>query len=50
MARHLNPIIEYAEYMELFESIWKDRAENAGWEINFVYKAKDTSLVFNRRA
>lgn len=48
MARHLNSIIEYAEYMELFEFVWKDRAENAGWKINFVYKDEYTSLIFNR--
>lgn len=48
MARHLNPIIEYTEYMELFESVWRDRAQNAGWTINFVYKDEYTSLIFNR--
>lgn len=47
-AAHLNPIIAYAEYMELFESVWKDRAGNAGWEIEFVYKDEDTFLIFNR--
>jgi|GEM_PF-1391217 len=49
MAAHLNPIIEYAEYMKLFESIWKDRAENAGWKIDFIYKDGDTTLIFNKR-
>lgn len=48
MAGHLKPIIEYAEYMELFESVWKDRAQNAGWKIDFVYQDEYTSLIFNR--
>lgn len=41
-------LIKYAEYMELFESVWKDRAKNAGWKIDFVYKDEYTSLIFNR--
>ena len=47
-ARHLTPIIEYAEYMELFESVWRDRAENAGWKIDFDYKGECTTLIFHR--
>lgn len=46
---HLKPIIEYSEYMELFETIWKDRAASAGWEIQFVYTDECTSLIFSRR-
>lgn len=44
---HLKPVIEYSEYMEVFESIWRDRATSAGWNIEFDYTDKDTSLVFN---
>lgn len=43
---HLKPVIEYPEYMELFEAIWKDRAVNAGWNIEFAYTDTDTSLIF----
>lgn len=50
MATHLKSVIAYAEYMELFEFIWKDRAENAGWKIDFIYKDEDTTLIFNKRS
>lgn len=43
---HLKPVIEYSEYMELFESIWKDRAACAGWEIRFDYADAHTVLTF----
>ena len=45
---HLKPLIEYSEYMKLFESIWENRAESAGWEIAFVYKDEYTCLIFDR--
>lgn len=45
---HLKPVIDYSEYMELFESIWKDRARSAGWEIQFTYEDEYTSLIFSR--
>jgi len=48
VAGHLKPAIGYVEYMELFESIWKDRAANAGWEIDFIYEDEHTLLIFSR--
>lgn len=48
IATHLRPIIEYSEYMELYEAIWRDRATCAGWNIEFVYTEEDTALIFNR--
>lgn len=45
---HLKTVIEYSEYMELLEYIWKDRAASADWEISFVYTDESTILVFNR--
>ena len=45
-AGHLKSVIEYPEYMELFESIWKNRAKSAGWEIAFDYTDECTSLIF----
>lgn len=45
-AGHLKSMIGYAEYMELFEAIWKDRAKSAGWEIAFGYTDECTSLIF----
>ena len=35
--------------MKLFESIWRNRADSAGWEINFVYKDEHTDLIFERK-
>lgn len=45
---HLKTVMEYSEYMELYEAIWKDRAASAGWNIEFAYTDEDTSLIFNR--
>lgn len=44
---HLKSVIEFSEYMELYESVWKDRAVSAGWIIKFVYQDEYTSLIFN---
>jgi hypothetical protein len=43
MTGHLKTQIEYSE---LFEAIWKDRATQSGWEIEFIYDSDDTVLVF----
>lgn len=48
-AGHLKTVIEYAEYMELFEAIWRDRAACAGWEIEFAYTDACTVLIFSGR-
>lgn len=45
---HLKSVIEYSEYMNLFEAIWKNRTESAGWEVDFVYKDEYTCLIFDR--
>lgn len=44
---HLKPVIEFSEYMDLFEFVWKDRAASAGWMVRFVYTDEYTSLIFN---
>ena len=36
-AAHLKQQISYEEYIQIFETIWKDRALNAGWEIDIKY-------------
>lgn len=48
IATHLGPLIDYSEYMELYEAIWRNRAACAGWNIEFVYTEEDTALIFNR--
>lgn len=45
---HLRTMIDYEEYMDLFEYIWTDRAQHAGWKIRFGYTEQDTSLLFER--
>ena len=36
-AAHLKQQISYEEYILIFETVWKDRAYNAGWEIDIKY-------------
>jgi hypothetical protein len=37
-ASHLKTIISLPEYRRLFETIWKDRAQAAGWKVSFAYE------------
>lgn len=46
---HLQNMIEYNEYMHLFEEIWKDRASASGWMLQFEYLPEDTILRFSRK-
>jgi hypothetical protein len=34
---HLAKRIRRADYVALYESIWRDRASKAGWAIDFAY-------------
>ena len=36
-AAHLKQQISYEEYIQIFETVWKDRAFHAGWEIDIKY-------------
>lgn len=45
---HLQDMIEYSEYMRLFEAIWMDRASASGWALRFEYLQEDTILHFRR--
>jgi hypothetical protein len=40
-ASHLKTIITLAEYRRLFETIWTDRAQAAGWKVSFTYEDPD---------
>jgi len=40
-ASHLKTMIGFAEYRRLFETIWTDRAEAAGWKVSFEYENKE---------
>ena len=47
-ASHIKTQISFEEYKDLFEYIWQDRANNAGWSLSFVYSDEDTVLVFGK--
>ena len=46
MTGHIENMIHYEEYMNIFESIWKNRASESGWTLQFIYHNEDTELVF----
>lgn len=49
IASHLKPVIGEAEHRKIFETIWQDRARNAGWELTTTHRANYTvELVFRR--
>jgi hypothetical protein len=45
---HLSLQIQWEEYLRLFESIWQDRAAQAGWELVIRYNKDACLLNFNR--
>lgn len=49
MTGHIQKMIDYEEYMDIFESIWMNRAFESGWELQVNYRGKDTELVFIKR-
>jgi hypothetical protein len=36
-AAHLKPNIPFVDYRQMFETIWQDRAKNAGWNLEITY-------------
>ena len=47
VASHIRPQISYADYREIFETIWKDRAQAAGWTLTMDYLSPDgLDIVF----
>jgi len=38
-AAHLKPVISLDDYRQIFETIWQDRASNAGWHLSIEYSA-----------
>jgi hypothetical protein len=45
-AAHLKPRISLEDYKQIFETIWQDRANNAGWNVEIEY-AKDLEVTFH---
>ena len=47
-AGHIKTQLPLEEYKCLFEHIWRDRAVNSGWNVDFEYDGNDTVLSFYR--
>lgn len=50
-AGHLKQQIQFEDYKKIFETIWQDRAKNAGWNLNIKYEDSEclqTVLHFTR--
>jgi hypothetical protein len=45
-ASHLKYMIPYNEYLELFETIWKDRAYWFDYNVDFTYENEDIRIAF----
>ena len=47
VATHIRPQISFADYREIFETIWQDRARAAGWALAIDYRSPDgLDIVF----
>jgi hypothetical protein len=47
-AVHIAPQICEADYREIFETTWQDRAISAGWKVQFHYEEEETIFQFVR--
>lgn len=47
---HLRHQLPEAEYVSIFETIWRDRAEAAGWQVELRYEATRATLRFTKKA
>ena len=48
-ASHIKPQISFEDYRRLFETIWIDRAETAGWKLTIDYEKDDIcTFIFKR--
>jgi hypothetical protein len=49
VAGHLKKRISIDDYKQIFETIWQDRAKNAGWNLEIKYSPDNkVTFVFNR--
>ena len=46
-AAHLKEQIAFEDYKQIFESIWHDRAEKAGWKLEIKYHPEYENCVFH---
>lgn len=47
---HLRQQVSEGEYRRIFETIWRDRAAAAGWNVEFTYDGTRCTLRFDRTA
>lgn len=46
---HLKQQISYEDYRQIFETIWQDRASNAGWNLQMTYKEEECLFNFKKK-
>ena len=46
---HLKPKISLEDYRQIFEKIWKDRAGNAGWDLQITYHQEECLFHFEKK-
>ena len=42
----IKPQISFEDYRKIFERIWQDRAEKAGWDLEITYEKYDCIFKF----
>jgi hypothetical protein len=47
-AAHLRERISYDDYRQIFETIWQDRAEKAGWKLKITYEEEKCLFHFTK--
>ena len=47
-AGHLKKQIPFEDYRTIFERIWQERAKNAGWDLQIVYRGVQCFFYFKR--
>jgi hypothetical protein len=43
---HIRRQISYEDYIDLFEAVWRDRAEKAGWKLSIAYEREECVFDF----
>lgn len=46
---HIQTMIFLEDYRKIFETIWQDRAEKAGWKIEIQYKGDECLFLFSSK-
>jgi hypothetical protein len=46
---HLKQQISFEDYRQIFNTIWLDRANNAGWDLEITYEQGECILHFNKK-